>query len=182
MRARIFYLLLCGLVLGGIIHIAVVLLIPTVGDRDAARQIMQSNRGAGFFSLSGSNNSKVQFQDPFFEMAACRFELAEAGVIVSGDPFPDFWSAVVYDERGRVVYSMNKRTAIGDRLQMLIVNPIQMAALRQLQPAEIETSIVVETPIDAGFILLRALSRDKSLRADSQAYLSNAKCEAYFAN
>lgn len=181
MTARIVYLALCGIVLGGIIHIAVILLIPSVGDRDAARQIMEAGDNSGFFKVSGGDGSKVRFQDPFFEMAACKFILDEAGVIVSGDRFPDFWSAVVYDERGRVVYSMNKRTAISDRLQMLIVNPIQMAALRQLQPAEIETSIVVETPIKRGFVLLRALTRDRSLLADSRRYLSNAKCEPYYA-
>ncbi|MEL7428692.1 MAG: hypothetical protein AAFN43_01710, partial [Pseudomonadota bacterium] len=76
-------------------------------------------------------------------------------------------------------YSLNDRTAIANRLRLLIVNPIQMAAIRQLQPDELETSIVVETQTEQGFILVRSFTRDPSLEERGVEFLQSAKCGEY---
>jgi uncharacterized membrane protein len=180
MKMRILYLLGCGLVLAGIIHIAVILLIPSLGGRDAARQILLSSEDLQFQVIQETDKA-VRFQDPFFQTVSCKFTLSDSAVFVSGGSARNFWSAVVYDGKGRVVYSMNKRTAIGNKLQMLIVNPIQMAALRQLQPVEIETSIVVETSVSEGFILVRSLAPDESQKAESLDFVKGISCQPYSA-
>ncbi len=179
MIKRILYFGACGLVLAGIVHIAIILLIPTLGKRDAAKQIVDSLPELQFVELSKNSAVKIAAADPFFELAVCRFKLQEAGVQITGNDLPSFWSAAVYDGKGRVIYSMNDRTAIGKKLQILVVNPIQMAALRQLQPEELETSIVVETPIQEGFILLRAFVRDPTQKSRSEAFLNFARCSQY---
>lgn len=179
MIKRILYFSICGIFLAGIIHIAVILLIPTLGKRDAAKQIVETLPELEFVDLANAEGITIAAADPFFELAVCRFSLNETGVFIDGGNLPSFWSAAIYDNKGRVIYSMNDRTAIGNRLQILVVNPIQMAALRQLQPEEIETSIVVETPIREGFILLRAFVRDITQKNLSQEFLSKANCSSY---
>jgi len=179
MIRRFLYLGFCGVLLAGIVHIAVILLIPTLGERDAAKQIVETLPELEFVNLAQSSDVKIAAADPYFELAVCRFNLQEFGVLINGGNLPSFWSAAVYDNKGRVVYSMNDRTAIGNRLQILIVNPIQMAALRQLQPEELETSIVVETPIREGFILLRAFVREPTQLNYSKAFLEQANCSSY---
>ncbi|MDJ0613801.1 MAG: DUF1254 domain-containing protein [Rhizobiaceae bacterium] len=179
MIRRVLYYGLCGVVLAGIVHIAIILLIPNFGKRDAARQIVETLPELEFVKLNGSSGINISAADPFFELSACRFKLQDAGVLIDGNNLPSFWSAAVYDNKGRVVYSMNDRTAIGNRLQILVVNPIQMAALRQLQPEELETSIVVETPIREGFILLRAFVREPTQVDSSIGFLEQANCLPY---
>lgn len=179
MIRRVLYFCLCGITLAGIIHIVIILLIPSLGKRDAAKQIVEALPELQFVNLSTLDGIEIAAADPFFELSVCRFKLDETGVQISGGKLPAFWSAAVYDNRGKVIYSMNDRTAIGNELQMLIVNPIQMAALRQIQPEELETSIVVETSVQEGFILLRAFVREATQAEDSKAFLSAANCLPY---
>ncbi len=179
MTSRIIYLVICGIVLGGIIHIASILMIPALGSKDAARKIIRSSPELSFTKIDSGSPLQLAATDPFFEMAVCRFSLDENGILVSGAQTPIFWSASVYDARGQVLYSLNDRTAIANRLQLLIVSPIQMAAIRQIQPDELETSIIVETSERDGFVLLRALVRDRGVTSEADAFMESAKCETY---
>jgi len=176
---RAFYLVLCGVFLAGIIHIAIILLIPFVGSRDAAKQILTSGQMLNFEAIGENEKLKLAANDPYFKTSVCRFDLTQDGVQITGQQIPDFWSASVFDDRGRIVYSMNDRTAIKNRLQMVVVSPVQMADIRQAQPEEIETSIIVETTANKGFVILRALVRDQSLQEQAKAFLDTAECKAY---
>jgi uncharacterized membrane protein len=91
--------------------------------------------------------------------------------------FPDeFWSVAVFDRRGRNVYSLNDRAAERSRLDLAILTPIQMALLRQDPPAALETAIVLELPIESGFLLLRAFVPDDSFLPSVTTALRNADC------
>lgn len=179
MISRIFYLTICGVVLAGIIHIVAVLAIPALGSKDAARQIIRSVPELEFKPLSDKSQVQLAATDPFFDLSICRFKLEDNGIFVTADKIPTFWSAAIYNARGQVLYSLNNRTAIGNKLQLLIVNPVQMAAIRQLQPDELETSIVVETSARDGFVLLRSLVREATVAGESKAFLDSARCEPY---
>ena len=182
MALRSVYILGCGVMLAGIVHIVAILLIPTLGSKDAARQIIESQPELEFTQLDSVGEFKLGIPDPYFELAVCRFTLEENGVFIFADRVSAFWSAAIYDDRGKVLYSLNERTAIGNKLQLLIVNPIQMASIRQLQPDELETSIVVETGISEGFVLLRSLVRDQSLQEQSRNFIKSARCENFQPN
>jgi uncharacterized membrane protein len=179
MTSRAVYLGICGLLLAGIIHIVVILLIPHFGSRDAARKIMNSGTNLQFDTLNAASGITISDHDPFFRKAVCRYDLSEAGVRISGNTTPGFWSASVFDAQGRVVYSLNDRTAIKQKLELIIVNPVQMADIRQIQPEEVETSILVETTNSRGYIVLRALVRDESLENQAKEFLDSASCTAY---
>ncbi|MEM7288958.1 MAG: hypothetical protein AAF412_01090 [Pseudomonadota bacterium] len=179
MYQRLLYLGVCGLALAGIIHIVIILMIPVLGSRDAARQIMSTLPELKFQTIRNDEQGFISSADPYFEMAVCRFGVGENGVIVAAEKVSHFWSASVYNERGEVIYSLNDRTAIANHLKLLIVSPVQMAAIRQIQPEELETSIVVETTANSGFVLIRSLVRDPSLENVTKAFLKSASCEAY---
>lgn len=175
MYMRALYILFCGLVLAGIIHIAIILLIPSVGTKDASDQLSQNYQPWEFVALS-DNNTKIADVDPFFRIGACRFDLSEAPLMVAGPPTDAFWSASVFDEDGQILYSLNKRTAIGSQLSMLVVNPVQMSNLRELQPQEMETSIIVEARKDKGFMVLRILSPDETWGPSTAGFLRGVTC------
>ncbi len=179
MTMRPVYLFICGLFFAGIIHIIIILLIPAVGSKDAARRISQSIGMGQFERIEDGGTIGIADTDPFFEMSVCRFDLTASALLVSGPPAPTFWSASVFDQNGEVVYSLNDRTAIRNQLKLIVVNPIQMADLRQTQPEEIETSIIVEASSTGGFVLLRALVRDQSWRATVAGFLDQATCQPY---
>ena len=179
MKIRVIYLTVCGLLLAAIVHICIIFLIPYFGDKDAARRIIQNSPVNRFEVLKAGSVTDISNSDPFFRLSTCKFDLSEQGLRVTGDQTDLFWSASVFSARGRVLYSLNERTAIGNKLQMIVVNPIQMAGIRQVQPEELETSIVVETNEPVGFIIVRALEKDPSWKPAINVFLSSLKCEPY---
>ena len=182
MKSRLIYLTVCGLLLAGIIHIIIILMIPSVGERDAAKQISNKINTLQMKYLDDGSQIGISNIDPFLKLSVCKFDLTESAVEIKGPQTETFWSASVFDERGRVIYSLNDRTAIKNQLNMIIVNPIQMADIRQLQPEEVETSILVESQNMKGFVLLRVLVPDQSWNSTSLGFLKNIQCVPYNTN
>ena len=179
MIRRISYLALCGVFFAGIVHIVIILLIPLLGSKDAARQIVRSGETLKFERITDDPSIRIADVDPFFETAICRYDLSRNGVLIEGPKIPTFWSASVFDEDGRIVYSLSNRSAIANILKVVVVNPVQMADIRELQPEEIETSILVESAAARGFLILRALVRDASFAPDARRFLDSAICKPY---
>ena len=103
-------------------------------------------------------------------------------LLVTGPDTDAFWSASVFTEDGKILYSLTKRTAIEGKLSVLVVNPIQMSNLREIQPKEIETSILVETQSNKGFLVLRVLSPDDSWKPGIAAFLDGVQCNMFVAS
>ena len=122
MVSRFIYLGICGLFLAGIIHICIVLLIPSFGSRDAARQISENTEPYKFKRINATSGISIANSDPFFKYSVCPFNLTEAAIQVNGENMPDFWSVAVFDEGGQVIYSLNDRTAINKALRVIVVN------------------------------------------------------------
>jgi uncharacterized membrane protein len=179
MTLRIIYLSLCVIVLAGLVHVAIVLLIPVYGTRDAYALLSGQTEVLGFKPIPYGENGPLAEVDPFFAYGVCRFEIVEQGVAIRGPRIDSFWSATIVDENGSVVYSLNSRTAIDGRLDLLILNPIQILRLREIQPPEIENSIVVESEMKAGFAVLRVLRPDESWADRAKAFLDGITCSAY---
>ena len=179
MKTRLIYLSVCGIILAGIIHIIIILLIPSLGSRDAAKQISNKLATQQFYFIDDGRNLGISNSDPFLKLSVCKFDLANTAIEIRGPKTKTFWSASVFDERGRVIYSMNDRTAIKNQLRMVIVNPIQMADIRQTQPEEVESSILVESQDMKGFVILRALIADTSWNSQSLDFLKKAECIPY---
>jgi uncharacterized membrane protein len=179
MTLRIIYVSLCVLVLAGLVHVAIVLLIPVYGTRDAYALLTSQTDVLGFKPIPYGENGPLAESDPFFAYGVCRFDITEQGVAIRGPKIDSFWSATIVDENGSVVYSLNSRTAIDSRLDLLILNPIQILRLREIQPPEIENSIVVESEMKAGFAVLRILRPDDSWADRAKAFLEGISCSAY---
>lgn len=169
-----------GLLLGGIIHIAIVLLVPYYAERDAWAKIGSLGRDGVFHTLPipEAGAEPIAFLDPRMVQTVCRFSLDDGPVRILAELPDDFWSLAVFDRRGRNVYSLNDRASEGARLDVAILTPVQVALLRQDPPASLETAIVLELPIDSGFALIRAFVPDASLLPDTVSALSGADCAA----
>jgi uncharacterized membrane protein len=167
-----------GLLLGGIIHIVIVFMVPMFATNDAWTQMGRFGRDGQFHTipLPEPGAEPLASLDPRMALAVCRFTLDAGPVRVTAE-FPDeFWSVAVFDRRGRNVYSLNDRAADKSKLDLAILTPVQMAQLRQNPPASMETAIVLELPVDKGFVLLRAFVPDDSLMPAVRTALSGADC------
>jgi uncharacterized membrane protein len=175
---RTLLFVLGGLLLGGIIHIAVVFMVPLFATHDAWAQMKQFGRDGRFHVLPvpEAGAEPLASLDPRMIYSVCRFSLSSGPVRIRASLPNDFWSVAIFDRRGRNVYSLNDRSAERSRLDLAIVTPVQMAQLRQDPPASLESAIVIELPIDVGFALLRVFVADDTLLASASAALASADC------
>lgn len=177
MSWRIVYLGVLSLVLAGLVHVAIVLLIPQYGTRDAWAFLSSRTDMFTFTRLDNKETgSALSEVDPFFTYGVCRFDLDEAGMQMVGPETPSFWTASVFDEDGAVVYSLNNRTAINNTLDLLILNPLQTLELRESESEDIESSVVIEAGIGKGFVMLRVLQPDESWQSNSDDFLATVEC------
>ncbi|MEL7273043.1 MAG: DUF1254 domain-containing protein [Pseudomonadota bacterium] len=179
--SRIFYTLTVGAVLAGIVHIVIVLLVPSYAAKDAWATLASSGEPWSFSVVAqpGSTETGLPLVDPSFGVAACRFDLSKAAVSVTADGQLPFWSVAIFDRQGRNIYSFNDRTAIERRLNMLVMNPVQMAQYRKANPDAGDRAVIVRADMAEGFVLIRALQPDDSWGPALQRFMGGAKCEPY---
>lgn len=177
---RTLLFLAAGVLLGGIIHIAVIFLLPGFANRDAWSSVGRFGPDGAFHLLpmAEPGTEALPALDPFMAHAVCRFSLTGRPVHLKAR-LPDvFWSLAVFDRRGRNVYSLNDRSAERAGLDLVIATPAQMQALRDSLPDALETAIIVEVPAADNFALLRAFVPDASLLGPVRAALAAADCNA----
>ncbi|MCG6859155.1 MAG: hypothetical protein LJE67_13940 [Salaquimonas sp.] len=180
MRWRIAYYVLCALILAAIVHISIILLIPAYGTQDAYAIISRNTKPFAFHQISGTGTDALLSDiDPFFAYGVCRFERARGGLFMKGPKIDSFWSATVLDEDGTVIYSLNSRTAIDGRLDIILLDPVDILRLREAQPIEAESAIVIESEVKAGFVVLRVLMPDESWNERARNFMQEVSCDPY---
>lgn len=166
------------LFLAGAIHICTILLVPSVAESDGWSRLAAFAGEDEFAELPvrGSGPANVAGLDPLFVNAACRVQLGPAPVGISVEAQDRFWSLALYDPQGTIVFSLNDRTAVEGRLEMLVVSPIQNVQLRTTPPANIDQTIVVESQSDDLIALLRLFAPTLSMQANARSIVTNAEC------
>jgi uncharacterized membrane protein len=164
--------------LAGVIHIVVILLVPYLAEADGWSRLATHAAENRFAELpaAGSAEGGVAGLDPLFVNAACRLHLAAAPTGITVDARDRFWSLALYDPQGTIVFSLNDRTAVQGRLDMIVVNPAQNARLREAPTVEIEMTIVAESPSDDLIAILRLFAPTKPAQEDARRILLRSEC------
>jgi uncharacterized membrane protein len=174
------YALLVGLVGAGIVHIVVLLAIPSQSKRDAWTRLSPVSKQYEIVRVGAgtAGGPVVGAADPSFLAAVCRFKLADGPVRVRASGRVPFWSASVYEREGPNLFSLTDRSATDGELDLVILRPEQMIEVRKNPPGDFERSIYIELPIQEGMILLRVFMPDNSWRQKIETYLAAANCKA----
>jgi uncharacterized membrane protein len=179
---RTLLFLLGGLMLGGIIHLAIVLLVPLYASHDAWAAMGRFGKDRTFHLLPAPEpgNEVIPGMDPRLLQAECRFNLTDGPLRVTARMPDEFWSVAVFDRHGRNLYSLNDRATDGPDLDFAVLTSVQLAQLRQNPPPAMENAITIDLPIREGFILLRAFVPDPSMLPEVTAALNGASCSRSF--
>jgi len=177
--ARLLYAVLVGLVGAGIVHIAIVFLIPFYSERDSWALVSEAGPPYLVHRLdrAGPAGKALANADPMFEVAACRFDLEDGSVHLFSPGHVPYWSLSVFDRRGQNVFSVSDRTATGGILDVVVAKPLQLIELRKAMPANYENAVFVETDISEGMVILRSFVPDPSWRQTVERHISAARCE-----
>lgn len=176
--ARLFYAIVLGLVGAGVVHIAIVLMVPQFSERDAWSALAEAGERYEPLRLDESvrGDAIVASVDPLFDAVACRFDLAEGVVRIDAVGEVPYWSAAIHDRAGLNTFSFNDRTSAAGTLDFVIASPTQMIRLRNDLPADFASSIFIEADLAQGIAVVRAFTPDESWEPAVSAYLDALSC------
>ena len=171
--------LILGVVGAGIVHIAVLFLVPEFSERDAWSRLAMASDLYRMTRLDAEAGGApvVKSVDPMFYAAACRFDLADGLVRIKAPGDVPFWSASVYDRNGHNIYSFNDHNANGEKLDTVVLTPAQMIDVRRDLPEDLQGAIFVEAPIEEGIFVVRAFVPDESWKPIVSRFLEQSACE-----
>ena len=164
--------------LAGAVHIIVILLVPYLAQTDGWSRLA-AHAGENAFAelpVGGSDEGRVAGLDPLFVNGACRVDLSDAPAGIAVDARDRFWSLALYDPQGTIIFSLNDRTAVQGRLDMIVLDPVQNAQLRETPTVEIERTIVVESPSDDLIAILRLFAPTAVAQQDARRILTQSEC------
>jgi uncharacterized membrane protein len=173
------YAIILGIAGAGIVHILVLVLLPSFSDRDAWSQLAAVAQPHQFVNLGEDPATArlVRSADPLFEAAACRFDLAQGVVHAKAPGRMPYWSISVYNRSGQNIYSFNDRTATDGTLDLVLLTPVQMLELKKSLPPELERSVIIELDTIEGIVVLRRFVPDRTWQPLIADDLSGATCQ-----
>ncbi len=175
---RTFMWLLAGAVLGGIIHIIVILTLPALAERTVWTRVEALNASNRMVVLSpveaGADNPFSL--DPLLIYGLCQIDLSKDPAFIGGVMPDAFWSIAIVDRAGTVLYSTTNRDGIGRTLQMGIFNAAQTRLLAQQQIEISEGLLVVEAQSDDLFAVVRLAPPFTAVRGRYASDLAKITC------
>ena len=176
----LFYAIAIGLVGAALLHIVIILSLPSFTGRDAYTRVQTFGETNRFFPLSNAGGTLAPINDdPAMRAAVCAFSVTNGPVRLFAQGDVPFWSLAVYDSASNEVFSMNDRTSVTGALDTLVATPIQLIAIRKAVPQELEQSILVEMRGEEGYAVLRTFVPATSRSQAAAVFLADASCEAF---
>ena len=170
--------LLGGALLGGIIHIVVILTLPALAEDTIWTRIAALNAQNKMVILPqavpGAPNPLGL--DPDVAYGVCQIDLNAGPAYLSGIMPDAFWSVALFNKQGIITYSTTNRDGIGQTLEMGIFNADQTRLLAQQQLDIAEGLLVVESADDDIFALVRLAPPHQAMRQRFEDELAKVKC------
>ena len=167
-----------GVVLGGIIHIIVILTLPlldedTVWTRVAA---LGADNTMVILPPVAAGQPNPLGLDPEMVYGVCSLDLSKGPGYLRGTLPDAFWSLAIVNESGVITYSTTNRDGIGQTLDLGIFNAAQTRLLAQQQLDVAEGVLVVESATDKFFTVVRLLPPHHAMRARFASELASTSC------
>lgn len=167
-----------GLVLGGIIHLTVILALPALTGGSVWSQIAAMgalNRAVVLPAVQAGQPNPLKL-DPELSYAVCQIDLRQGPGVVSGTLPQAFWSLAVYSHAGIVLYSTTNRDGIGRNLDLGIFNQAQTRLLAEQKLDVAQGLLIVESRDDDVYIVVRLAPSHQVMRARYEAQLQTLRC------
>lgn len=174
---RLLHTCLLGLLGAGIVHLAILFMLPGYSVRDAWTQISSVANYYEPVRLRTHQATLPVPEDPFFDAVACRFNLEDGMLSVRGQGKIPFWTMAIYDDRGLNTFSVSDRVSKNSLLEAVVLTPIQMQRLKADEAAEADQSLFLETDVIDGFVLVRAFIPDETWQPTVSGFLDSLQCE-----
>jgi uncharacterized membrane protein len=177
---RIALWFMAALLLGGVVHLATVLVLPSVASQDAYARVAAIAPVNAVVPLPAPtpDNSVIPFMDPAFATAVCRFDLSRSPLKFSV-PISQAYTSVSFYTRSDVpFYAINDRAAGRRVIELDLMTAAQRAELPENEDVTRADRLIVTSPTTTGLIVIRALTPEAGWIPSARAALAAAQCRA----
>ena len=170
--------LLGGILLGGVVHLATVLLLPSMASQDAYSRLAPLTPVNKVVPVPHPSPDKatMPFMDPAFAMAVCRYDLSQAPLKFTVPISQAYTSVSFYTRADIAYYAINDRAAGRRVIELDLMTPDQHNDLPDNEEITAADRLIVESPTNTGLIVIKALAAEPGLLASAQNLLASAKC------
>ena len=167
-----------GVVLGGIIHIAVILSLPSLASEGIWTRVtgLGASSKPVVLGAPASGEANPLRLDPELTYAVCQIDLRKGPGFVRGTLPLAFWSVAVYGPTGAVIYSTTNRDGIGRTLELGIFNAQQTRLLAEQKLDVAEGLLIVESRSDDILAVVRLAPTHPAMRSRYEEALGKLAC------
>ncbi len=178
-RGRFLLATLTGLVLAGIVHVAAVLLMPSLSERDAYSRLHATHTAdkSELVAAPGTGDTWLPHPDPAVAVSACAYNLDEGPVRISAQTGALFQSLSFHAKASGVFFAITDRAAIRGALDLVVMTRQQMdEALASEDEDEPSRDVRIVAPQREGFVVVRVLASFPSLREEAETAAKSVSC------
>jgi len=170
--------LMGGLLLGGIVHLATVLLLPRTATQDAYTRLSPTAPANRIVPLPAPtpDEAVLPFMDPAFATAVCRYNLASGPLKLRVPVSQAYTSVSFYTRSGVAYYAINDRAAGRRTIELDLMTSAQRADLPDDEEVTAADRLIVEAPTPTGIILVRTFGPEPGLMPMATRALASAEC------
>lgn len=169
--------LIAGALLGGIVHLASILVMPRAATQDAyARLATVPVNAVTPLPAPTPEQAVLPYMDPAFATAVCRYDLSGGPLKLTAPVSQAYTSVSFYTRRGVAYYAINDRAAGRRTIDLEVMTTAQRSEVPDEEDVTRADRLIVESPTDTGIIMLKALAPEPGALPLAAAVLANARC------
>jgi uncharacterized membrane protein len=174
-------LLFGGVLLGGIVHLATIIILPRTATQDAYARLTPIAPINTVVQLPAPTPEKAMmpFMDPAFVSAVCRYDLSNGPLKLSVPVSPAYTSVSFYTDSDLAYYAINDRSAGKRAIELDLMTTDQHNAMPENENVTAADLLIVESPTLAGLIAIRALAPEPGLLPKVKSAVAGARCTQF---
>lgn len=167
-----------GLLLGGIVHLATVIILPRTATQDAFARLTPIAPVNTIVALPAPTPEKavMPFMDPAFASAVCRYDLSQGPLKLTVPVSPAYTSVSFYTRNDVAYYAINDRAAGRRLIELDLMTTAQHDQVPEDEEVTAADRLIVESPTPTGIIAIRAMAPEPGLMRAAQAAVAASRC------
>jgi uncharacterized membrane protein len=167
-----------GALLGGVVHLATIMLLPRTATQDAYTRLsaIAPVNTVTALPLPKPESAAMPFMDPAFAASVCRYDLTQGPLKLTVPVSTAYTSISFYTRYDVAYYAINDRAAGRRLVELDLMTPEQRSQMPDDEEITAADRLIIESPTPTGIIAIRALAAEPGLMPIAQGAIANARC------
>jgi uncharacterized membrane protein len=168
-----------GALLGGIVHLATVIIMPRTATQDAYSRLapIAPVNTVTVLPAPTPDSAPMPFMDPAFAAAVCRYDLSQGPLKLTVPVSVAYTSISFYTRYNIAYYAINDRAAGRRVIELDLMTVEQHNQMPEDEEITAADRLIVESPTQTGLIAIRAFAPEPGLVPMAQNTIAAAQCK-----